>query len=389
MIRLFAKLWIKDCENVKDARVRKQYGMLCSIVGIGLNVLLFLGKYLTGLLSHSIAIMADSFNNLSDAGSSFITMIGFQAAGKAADKEHPFGHGRIEYISGMAVAVLIILMGAELAKSSIKKIVHPEDVESSLLTLVVLLVSIAVKLYMAYYNRTVGDKISSAAMRATAADSMSDSVATSVVLVSILFNRITGINVDGVAGLLVAAFILYTGYGAVKDTMGPLLGQAPDPEFVKEVRDIVMSYEGIVGIHDMIVHDYGPGRVMVSLHAEVPGNGDIFDLHDTVDHAEMELRRKLGCDATIHMDPIDVDDEKVQRYQREVAGKIRELDERITIHDFRMVDGRTHTNLIFDAVVPPQFKMTNDEVKKWIEEMVRKEFPKCFAVVRIDRFFIS
>ena len=388
MIQLFAKLWIKDCENVKDVRVRKQYGMLCSIAGIGLNILLFLGKYLAGVLSHSIAITADSFNNLSDAGSSFITMIGFQAAGKEADKEHPFGHGRIEYISGMAVAVLIILMGAELAKSSVKKIVHPENVESSFLTIAVLIVSIAVKLYMAYYNRTVGNKISSAAMRATAADSMSDSVATSVVLLAILINRFTGIKVDGIAGLLVAVFILYTGYGAIKDTLGPLLGQAPDPEFVKEVQDIVMSYDGIVGIHDMIVHDYGPGRVMVSLHAEVPGDGDIFDLHDTVDHAEMELRRRLGCDATIHMDPIAVNDEKVQQYQKEIAEKIRELDEQITIHDFRMVDGRTHTNLIFDAVVPPQFDMKDDEVKTWIEEMVRKEFPKCFAVVKIDRFFI-
>lgn len=388
MIRYLAKLCIRDYENTKNAKVREQYGLLCSVSGIVFNVLLFIGKYIAGMLSGSIAIKADSFNNLSDAGSSLITLAGFHIAGKKADKEHPFGHGRVEYISGVAVAVLIILMGFELARTSAEKIWHPAPVEGSALTVVILVVSIGVKLYMAYYNKSIGNKINSAAMRATAADSMSDSAATLVVLLSVFITKFTGYNVDGIAGLLVAVFILYTGYGAIKDTLNPLLGQAPDPELVEKIREIVLSHKYIVGIHDMIVHDYGPGRLMVSLHAEVPGNEDIYTLHGTIDHVEMELKRKLGCEVTIHMDPIAVDDEEVLQRFQEVAEAVREIHPEITIHDFRMVKSSTHTNLIFDAALPPEVKMSEKEAEKMIRAHVEEKFENCFAVVRIDRFFL-
>lgn len=385
MIQFLAKIFIKDYENTKDMKVREQYGLLCGVSGIVLNVFLFIGKYVAGMLSGSIAIKADSFNNLSDAGSSMITLIGFHLAGKQADPEHPFGHGRVEYVSGVMVSVLIILMGFELARSSVTKILHPGEVERSTLTVIILVVSIAVKLYMAYYNRTIGNKIDSAAMRATATDSMSDSVATLVVLISTF---ITGFNVDGIAGLAVALFILYAGYGAMKDTLNPLLGQAPDSELVKEIKEIVLSHENIVGIHDMVIHDYGPGRLMVSLHAEVPGDEDIYALHGTIDHIEMELKSRLGCEVTIHMDPIAVNDTEVLEMRMRVAAIVKKIHPDITIHDFRMVTSPTHTNLIFDAVVPAQVKMSEEEAEKRIRREVEDQCEKCFVVVKIDRFYL-
>ncbi len=294
MIRLLAGIFIKNKERMEDQGVRRSYGMLCSIVGICLNVFLFAGKYLAGILSGSIAITADAFNNLSDAGSSVITLVGFKFSGMKPDKDHPFGHGRIEYLSGLGVAMLIILMGFELFKSAAGKILHPEPVETGALTVAILLVSVAMKLYMWFYNRSVGIKIESEAMKATATDSLSDSVATSAVLLSMLVSHYTGMLVDGWCGLVVAVMVLYAGYKAAKDTIDPLLGGPPSKEFVREIRDIVMSHEEIIGIHDLVVHDYGPGRCMVSLHGEVPANGDLIALHDLIDHIEKELGEKLG-----------------------------------------------------------------------------------------------
>lgn len=388
MIQVLARIFIKNKDQIDNPEVRRAYGMLCSIVGIGLNVLLFAGKYLAGVLSGSIAITADAFNNLSDAGSSVITLIGFKFSGMKPDKDHPFGHGRIEYLSGLGVAMLIILMGFELFKSAVGKIMNPEPVETGALTVAILLVSVCVKLYMSFYNRSIGNKIDSEAMRATATDSLSDSVATSAVLVSMLAAHFTGIQIDGWCGLVVACLVLFAGYNAAKDTIDPLLGGPPSKEFVKEIRDIVMSHEEIIGIHDLVVHDYGPGRCMVSLHGEVPANGDIIALHDRIDHIEKELCEKLGCEAVIHMDPLETDNSIITETKHELLTYINSELPGISIHDFRMVQGPTHTNLIFDAVVPYGFDMSNEEVKEGLEKLVAKHWENHFAVVHVEQSYI-
>ena len=388
MIKLLTKLFIKDHENVTSAAVRRAYGTMCSLYGIFLNLLLFAGKYIAGLISGSVAITADAFNNLSDAGSSIITLLGFAIAGKKPDPDHPFGHGRAEYLAGLVLSGVIILMGFELVKSSFEKILHPEPISSGLLPADILVCSILVKFYMCLYNRSVGKKINSAAMQATATDSLSDSIATTVVLLSMGISYFFHVNIDGYAGLLVAVFIIYAGFNAAKDTVSPLLGQAPDPEFVQQVADIVTAHPEVVGIHDLAVHDYGPGRVMVSLHAEVSGDGNIFDLHDAIDTAETELKEQLGCIATIHMDPIEADNTEVSQMRAAVAEKLKELDDVISIHDFRMVPGPTHTNLIFDAVVPADYKKSDEELAASIRQHIHQTWPDRYAVVNIDHSYI-
>ena len=358
MITILSGLFIKNRDQFGDSDVRRAYGMLCSIVGIALNVFLFAGKYLAGVISGSIAITADAFNNLSDAGSSFISLVGFKFSGMKADADHPFGHGRIEYVSGFGVSMVIILMGIELFKTSIEKIFHPEPVETGALAVGILVVSICVKGYMCFYNRTVGKKIQSETMKATAMDSMSDSIATTAVLISMAVAHVTGISIDGWCGCLVACFVLYAGFGAAKDTLNPLLGEPPSREFVNEIRTIVMAHPEILGIHDLVVHDYGPGRRMISLHGEVSGDCDIFEIHDVIDRIEKELKEKLGCEAVIHMDPIVVNNEAINETKKEVVDMINEHFPGVTIHDFRMIQGPTHTNLIFDAVVPFQYGKT-------------------------------
>ena len=350
MISLLARLFIKQSGD--EQAVRKAYGILCGAVGIGFNVLLFIGKFFAGTLAGSIAITADAFNNLSDAGSSFVTLLGFQMAGQKPDSEHPFGHGRIEYLSGLAVSMLILLMGVELAKSSLQKILHPEPVDSSPVVIAILCVSIAVKLYMFSYNRRLGRKLNSSAMEAISMDSLSDSAATLAVLIATLVGHFTGLMIDGWCGILVAAFILWSGFNAAKDTLDPLLGTPPTREFVTQIRDIVMAHKSILGIHDLIVHDYGPGRVMISVHAEVSASENVLELHDEIDNVEKELREKLGCEAVIHMDPIVTDDGITEETRQRVAALVHCIDDEINIHDFRMVVGPTHTNVIFDAVVP-------------------------------------
>ena len=388
MIKLLTKLFIKDHENVANAAVRRAYGTMCSLYGIFLNLLLFAGKYFAGVISGSVAITADAFNNLSDAGSSIITLLGFAIAGKKPDLDHPFGHGRAEYLAGLALSAVIILMGFELAKSSFDKILHPEPINTGLLPALILVCSILVKFYMCLYNRSVGKKINSAAMQATAVDSLSDSVATTVVLLSMGIAYFFHVNIDGYAGLLVAVFIIYAGFNAAKDTVSPLLGQAPDPEFLQQIADIVTAHPEVVGIHDLVVHDYGPGRVMVSLHAEVRGDGNIFDLHDAIDTAETELKDRLGCIATIHMDPIEADNTEVSQMRAAVSEKLKELDKVISIHDFRMVPGPTHTNLIFDAVVPADYPKSDEELAANIRQQIHQAWPDRYAVVTIDHSYI-
>lgn len=388
MIKLLTKLFIKDHENVTNAAVRRAYGTMCGLYGIFLNLLLFAGKYFAGVISGSVAITADAFNNLSDAGSSIITLLGFAIAGKKPDPDHPFGHGRAEYLAGLVLSAVIILMGFELVKNSFEKILHPEPISSGLLPAIILVCSILVKFYMCLYNRSVGKKINSAAMQATATDSLSDSVATTVVLLSMGVSYFFHVNIDGYAGLLVAVFILYAGFNAAKDTVSPLLGQAPAPEFVQQVADIVTAHPEVVGIHDLVVHDYGPGRVMVSLHAEVRGDGNIFDLHDAIDTAETELKEQLGCIATIHMDPIEADNTEVSQMRAAVAETLKELDDVISIHDFRMVPGPTHTNLIFDAVVPAGYEKSDEELAASIRQHIHQTWPDRYAVVSIDHSYI-
>ena len=385
MIALLSRLFIKDASNVQQPSVRQAYGVLCGAVGIFLNLCLFAGKFIAGALSNSIAITADAFNNLSDAGSSIITLIGFRMAGQKPDPDHPFGHGRIEYISGLLVSILIILMGFELLKSSFTKIIHPEDLAFSPVIIVILAVSILVKCYMYLYNRRIGKKINSAAMSATAADSLSDSIATAVVLVSTLTAHFSGLAIDGWCGLAVGLFICYSGFNAAKDTISPLLGQAPDKEFVQQVNDIVMAHEGILGIHDLIVHNYGPGRVLISLHAEVPADGNILTLHDMIDTVEHELRSTLSCHAVIHMDPICVNDEETERLKELVKGYLWEISAALTMHDFRIVTGPTHTNLIFDVVTPYDFTMPDEDLIKLINDKIHAGNSRYFAVIDVDK----
>ena len=385
MVTLLARLLIRHQED--EARTRRAYGILCGAVGICLNVLLFAGKFFAGVLSGSIAITADAFNNLSDAGSSFVTLLGFHLAGQKADADHPFGHGRIEYLSGLVVSVLILLMGVELGKSSVSKILHPEAVDSSPLVVAILCASIAVKLYMFLYNRRLGRKLGSTAMEATAMDSLSDSAATAAVLLATLVGHFTDLLIDGWCGLLVAAFILWSGVSAAKETLDPLLGTPPTAELVERIRSLVLVHKSIIGIHDLIVHDYGPGRMMISLHAEVSASGDVLELHDEIDNVETELREKLGCEAVIHMDPIVTDDGLTAETRQRVAALVHCIDDAISIHDFRMVKGPTHINVIFDAVVPFGFRLTDEEVAKKIRTAVRALDGNYYAVVKEERSY--
>lgn len=385
MISILSRIFIKNHTETSDPGVRRAYGVLCGAVGIFLNVLLFAAKYLAGTLTGSIAIVADAFNNLSDAGSSIITLLGFKLAAKKPDRDHPYGHGRFECIAGLVVSFVILMMGFDLAKTSVTKIIHPEAVDFSILSICILIGSILVKLYMALYNRAVGKRISSAAVLATATDSLSDVCATTMVLAATLIARFTGVNIDGWAGAIVSLVILWAGYNAAKDTIDPLLGQAPDPEFVQRIADIVNRYPDVVGIHDLAVHDYGAGRVMISLHAEVPSSGDIMALHDVIDTIERDLQDELNCSAVIHMDPISTDDALITSTRELLKKRIHEaLSPDISIHDFRMVPGPTHTNVIFDAVVPYEFSMSDAQVQEKISSLVRAIEGDYFAVVTID-----
>ncbi len=387
MITFLSKIFIR--ETADKAKIRREYGMLCGLVGIFLNILLFLGKFFAGTISKSIAITADAFNNLSDAASSVVTLVGFKLAGAKPDSEHPFGHGRIEYVSGLVVSAAILLMAYELLRDSIAKILNPEETEFSALIVVILAVSILVKLYMYYYNSSVAKKIDSAAMKATATDSLSDTCATAVVLVATVVGHFTGLAIDGYCGALVGLFILYAGIRSAKETLDPLLGQAPEGEFVQQIDKIVMAHEEICGIHDLVVHDYGPGRRMVSLHAEVPAEGNILEIHDIIDNIENELQEKLGCEATIHMDPIVTSDEHVSELKAAVASIIKGIDSAVDMHDFRVVAGPTHTNLIFDVLVPYKFRIADDELTAMIEAQVRERLGNSYhVVIRVDTSYV-
>lgn len=387
MVELLAKIFIKKTTDSESPETRQAYGVLCGSVGIFFNVLLAVGKFVAGLLSGSIAIMADAANNLSDAGSSLIVLFGFKLAGQKPDPDHPFGHGRVEYISGLLVSVLIIYMAVELLKSSVNAILHPGEISFEPVILIILLVSILVKFYMFCYNRKFGKRIRSEAMLATSMDSLSDMGATAVVLISMLVSHYTSLQVDGICGVLVALLIFYAGFTSAKETINPLLGQPPEPEFVKRIEDIVLAETQITGIHDLIVHNYGPGRVMISLHAEVPADGDILALHDIIDNVEHRLKSELRCAAVIHMDPVSTKDEKTLELKKIVTDIVKEVSPELSIHDFRVVMGPTHTNLIFDMVVPFDFPLPDVDVADQVQNKLWKYNPVYFAVIEIDKAY--
>ena len=388
MIDLLVNWFVKDKENIHDAKVRQSYGRLSGLVGIFCNVILFALKLFSGLMTGAVSIMADAFNNLSDAASSVVTLIGFYMAGKPADLDHPYGHGRIEYLSGLFVSAAILLTGVELMKSSVDKILHPEALSFSVSSVVILVISILLKLWMSRFNYKVGRRIDSEAMKATGADSLSDCVSTSAVLLGVVIAMLTGRNFDGWFGAVVALFVCFAGFSAAKDTIQPLLGQAPDPELVKQIRERVMQEDKILGVHDLIIHDYGPGRRTISLHAEISYKEDILEAHDMIDNVERNLMEEFQCDATIHMDPVVNDDEELNQMKIRVEEAVTEENPEWKIHDFRMVRGQTHTNLIFDLVIQPEELTRAGEIEKRIKDKIHTMDSHFYAVVTVEQSFI-
>ncbi|MBP1925788.1 cation diffusion facilitator family transporter [Sedimentibacter acidaminivorans] len=392
MTNFIIKKFIKDYENTKDSSVREAYGKLGSIIGIISNVFLCVSKISVGLIFKSISITADGVNNLSDAGSSVITLIGFKMAGKPADKKHPFGHERIEYISGMIVAFVILLLGLELVKSSFDKIINPEPINFSYIMIFVLILSIVVKLWLSYFNGKIADKISSTTMKATSMDSRNDVIATSVVLVSIIVSKITGYQIDGYMGMIVALFIMFSGINILKDLMNPLLGELPDPEFVESIENKIIEYEGILNIHDLVVHNYGPSKYFATVHAEVDAKQDILICHDLIDNIERDFARDLDINLVIHLDPVVTDDKEINKLREQLIVIIKSIDERLSMHDFRIVKGKTHTNLIFDVVIPVDFKIPPKELINQIERSINEENNAdeiYYLVVTIDKNYVS
>lgn len=381
MIELLSKLF----KNRKDER--SYYGTLCSATGIGLNILLFILKFTIGTISGALSVTADGLNNLSDSGSSLITIFGFKLAGKKPDPKHPFGHGRIEYMSGLAVSILIVVMGIEALKSGISAIITPEIPEIRPVVFISLGVSILVKIYMFLYNRKYGKQYNSGAMLATATDSLTDCISTSVVIICMAVTAFTGFNIDGYCSSAVALLIIWAGLKSAYETIQPLLGQPPEPEFIQSIKDVVLRDSHILGIHDLIVHDYGPGRRMISLHAEVPADGDILELHDIIDNIEAAISEELNTFAVIHMDPIENKDEDTLALKEKVALIISDIDPVLNFHDFRVVKGQTHTNLIFDILVPFKYKYSDEDLINRITSSVNQLSEKYRCVINIDKDF--
>lgn len=384
MIRFLASVFIKN-KDMRSDETRRKYGLLCGACGIFLNLLLFALKIFVGTLTGSVAVTADAVNNISDAGSSVVTMVGFRLAGKKPDPEHPFGHGRIEYISGLIVAMLIFVMGFELLSSSVDAITDPKPTELSVASVVILAISVVIKLYMFFYNRAVGKKIGSAAMVATASDSIGDAIATLAVLVSLAVMHFTDWMIDGYIGLLVAGFILFAGYRAAKETIEPLLGMRPEKELIDELEELILSHKPITGVHDLILHDYGPGRRFLSLHAEVPMDEDILFVHDVIDDVEIEIFKSYGIETVIHMDPINTRDPRLNEIKSAVLEVLAKFDENLKAHDFRIVPGPTHTNVVFDIAVPADCKTDADVLKLAASTAVTAQNPQYRCVIRIDR----
>lgn len=401
MVELLAKFFIKDRKNYSDPHVRYSYGILCSVLAIALNMLLGALKFVAGLLTGSISVMADAVNNFADAISAVLTFLGFKLSAKKPDREHPFGHGRIEYVTGLIVSMAIILVGFETLKEAVlsvianvkfyifpEKYAAPEAIEFSYLAVGILCASILVKIYMSVFMKSIGKKINSSSMKATGSDALGDTVATSIALLCMLIYKFFGFDLDAYAGLIVSAFIIKVGIDSIKETMRKILGTTADKEVVDRIKAVVMSYPDVIGIHDIIVHDYGPGRFMISLHAEFDGSKDIYVIHDMTDRLSDELSLKFGCEAVVHMDPIDLTDETVIELRALVEKCAEEISERLNVHDLRVVPGVTHTNIIFDLLVPLDFKTDDEELLKLLREKVKETRPDCNLVIQIDRPYI-
>ncbi len=391
MTNFLIKLFIKDKGNLSDNAVRSKYASLASGVGIFLNLLLFAGKLTVGIIAASVAIIADAFNNVSDAASAVIALVGFRLAAKPVDKEHPQGHGRLEYVSAFIVDMLIVLVGFELLKSSLDKILHPVLPTVGTVTLILLGVSILVKVWLFFFYRNIAGKISSSALKGSSADSLTDSIATSLVLISALIGKFSGVAIDGWAGITVAVFILFTGVKAAKETIDLLLGSPPDPAFIQAIYDFVddkENYPRIVGIHDVMVHDYGPGRQIVSFHAEVPSDSDINIAHEEVDKLERDIHEKFSCLVTVHLDPIVVNDPLVNELKTLCVQSAKEINEQFTLHDFRMTKGETKINVIFDLVLPSDCNLSPQVAEKAVAEKIKEKNPDCSAVIRAEHPFV-
>lgn len=388
MITLLSRIFIKT-DDVKSDGIREKYGLLCGILGIVLNVIISASKIAIGIITGAISIVADGLNNVSDAGSSIIGMVGLKLSNKPIDKKHPFGHGRLEYISAFIVAILIIVVGVELAITSVENIITPIKVDINILSVIILAASVLIKLYMFFYNYKIGKKINSSAMRATAMDSISDAVSTSAVLCCALITYFTDVSLDAYAGLLVSIFILFTGIKTVKETINLLIGEAPDPSFVKEIVETVKQYPIVHGIHDLVVHNYGVGRSMITLHVEVPATCNIMEAHDSIDNIENELSAKFHCNAVIHMDPVLIDDPRTNQLRDAVKNIVHDISPDLSIHDFRMNEGPTHTNIIFDIVIPHEIKNNETEILNMISEKITSLSPTYNCVINVDYPFVD
>ncbi len=385
MVSLLIKILVNDHDNIGDDRVRRGYGVVCGTVGIILNIVLCCIKVFAGMLSGSIAVISDAINNLTDAGSSVVNVVGFKMAGRKPDTEHPFGHGRIEYVSGLIISILIIVLGVELGKTSVTRIIDPRDIITSRTVFIVMEISIAVKIYMYIYNKKIGRKISSVSLQAASIDSFTDAIATTAVLISIVIFEFSGVVTDGWCGLIVSVFIIYSGITQVKATVDPLLGLKPDPEYVRIIEQFVLAQRNVLGMHDLVIHNYGPGRSMISLHVEVPATGSLVEMHDMVDNIERKLKEVLNCECVIHMDPMVIDNSITTRMRDFVRVIVANVDPQLRINDFRMVQGTTHMNLIFDLVVPHDFKYTDDEVVDIVRQKIRQLPGDHYAVINVEK----
>jgi len=389
MTNFIIRKFIKNYEDVNNSKVREAYGTISSITGIIANALLSISKIIAGILFKSVSVLADGVNNLSDGASSVITLIGFKISNKPADKEHPFGHARMEYITGLVLGIAVLLVGVELVKTSFNKIINPEKTVFSIEMVIVLIISILVKIWLVVFYNKLGGKISSATINAAAADSRNDVIVTSVVLLSLFVSRLTGYEVDGYVGVLAALFILYSGYDILRDILNPIIGEMPDSEFIKLIENKILSYEGIINIHDLVVHNYGPNRYFATVHAEVDAKEDILKSHDVIDNVERDFAKDLNINLVIHLDPIITDDKEINELRRITEKIVRSVDEKLTMHDFRVVKGETHTNLIFDVVVPVDYDMKSNELVELIEKEIKKENETYFAVVTVDKNYVS
>ena len=389
MNELLFKLFIKDYNDVKKPQVREAYGKLAGMVGVISNLFLCAIKVIAGVLSASISIIADGINNLSDATSSIITLVGFKLAALPEDEDHPYGHARSEYLAGLIVSIIIIFVGLSLGKSSIGKIIHPETLSFTFLTIAILVISILVKIWQACFNYKAGIKIDSSTLKATAIDSRNDVIATSIVLLSVIITKYTGINIDGYLGVMVAVFIILSGIGLIKETSSPLLGEAPDEDLVKQIAQMALSYDGVLGIHDLVVHNYGPSKIFASIHIEVDASVDILKSHDMIDTIEKELGQQLHIHFVVHMDPIKVDDPVISKVKGPISLCLKDFEGVHSIHDMRCVPGSSHTNIIFDVIMDHNCPISKKEVIAAVNKVVKEIDPNYFVVITFDKAYTN